>query len=162
MTAMRMGTMITVARRSTLTGRGTLAVAVLALAACGGGGPSGAQGEVVDTFDELASEQGIDFDRGCVEDLAADLSDDDAEAIVAAGTDGDAEISDEGEAIGERVFDQCVDVESYRDAIIEQLEESDDSIDADCIREALGDASTASEIEDAVFSAAFDCVNLDG
>ncbi len=112
-------------------------------------------------FDELAGEQGIEFDRGCVEDLAGELSDDDAEAIVDAGTEGDAEISAEGEAIGDRVFTECVDLSSYRDAIIEQFE-GDETVDADCLRDAMGDASTVEELEESMISMAFECSSLDG
>ena len=76
---------------------GSIAIAALALTACGGSG--GNQGEVADLLVESASDEGIELDEGCVEDVAGKLSDDDAQRIIDAGSDGDAVLSAEGEAL---------------------------------------------------------------
>lgn len=131
------------------------AIAVsLLLAACGGGG--GAQDEVADLFIELAGEENLELDDDCVRDTAARLSDDDAQAIVDAGTDGDPVVSDEAEAIGDEIFSTCVNADSYVDLIVTSLAEDDDTIDADCMRAELSGLSV-DEVDDKIFDAAFSC-----
>ena len=132
------------------------AATCLVLTACGGSGSGGDQGEVADLFIELAGEEDLELDEGCVRDTTAKLSDADAAAIVEAGVDGDPEVSDDADAIADEIL-SCVDVSSYRDGLIDAISEGDDTIDADCLRDALGDLETAEEIDDAIFSAAFDC-----
>ncbi len=132
----------------------TLTVAAVVVSACGGSG-GGKQGEVADMFIDLASDEGVELDRGCVEDAAARLSDDDAKAIVDAGTDGDADLSPEADAVGDSIFN-CVDVGSYVDLMVEQFSD-DDSVDAECLREKLSEMTTAAEIEEGIFDAAFAC-----
>lgn len=130
------------------------AATTLALTACGGS--SSDQDEVADLLIETASEEGLELDEGCVRDTASQLSDADAAALVEAGVDGEADVSDEANALADEILG-CVDVSSYRDALIDAISEGDDSIDADCLRDALGDLSSAEEIDDAIFGAAFDC-----
>ena len=91
---------------------GALAVvAPLGLVACGddddGGSLSGDQQEGVDSMTEILEDLGAEVDADCITDLASQLSDDDAAALAEAGVDGDPELSDEGEALGEQVED-CV------------------------------------------------------
>lgn len=130
----------------------TLAVTAVVATACGGGGQ---QGEVADLFMDLASDGGIELDRGCVEEAAEGLSDDDAEKIIEAGTEGNPELSPEAEAIGDSMF-SCVDASSYLDSIVAQFED-DDSIDADCLRAEFEGLSTPEEIEEKIVDAALAC-----
>ena len=130
------------------------AATCLVLTACGGSGSD--QDEVADLFIELAGDQDLELDEGCVRDTTEKFSDADAAALVEAGTDGNPELSEAGDAVAEEIFG-CVDVSSYRDSLIDAITEGDDTIDGDCLREALGDLSTPAEVDDAIFSAAFDC-----
>lgn len=132
------------------------AATCLVLTACGGSGSGSDQDQVADLLIESAGDEGIELDESCVRDKASGLSDADAAALVEAGVDGDADISDEADAIAEDLF-SCVEVSSYRDGLIDAITEGDDTIDADCLRDALGDLETAAEIDDAIFGAAFDC-----
>jgi hypothetical protein len=135
----------------------TLAAATLALSACGGGGASGAQGEAADALAESAEAEGLDIDKGCVEDLAKKLSDADAEKLAAAGADDDPELSPEGEALQFELFD-CVDIDSYVDLLVEDM---GDEVDADCLKDALEDMDL-SKGEEALTGALFECVDFGG
>lgn len=104
---------------------GTIAIAALALTACGGdddggsgdgGGGGSAQDEVADMMidvlneaSELEGVEGIEIDEDCIRDKVGELSDEDARAIVDAGPEGDPEVSDQAEVIGESMF-ECVDM----------------------------------------------------
>ena len=99
---------------------GTIAVATLALAACGGGDDSGSgaspQSQVADmmleTLDEDLADEGIDpsvIDRDCVRSAIGGLSDEDAEKIVEAGPDGNPDVSADAEEIADSMF-ECVDI----------------------------------------------------
>lgn len=102
----------------------SIAVVALALAACGGdddggGGDSGGspQDQVADMMldaieEEMTGEdmQGVSIDEDCVRDAAGELSDDDAEAIVDAGPDGNPDISISPEEFATSFFD-CVDLD---------------------------------------------------
>ena len=134
-----------------------LAAGAVVLAACGGGdGASGAQGEVVDLLMEAADADAIEIDRDCASDLASDLSDADAEAIVDAGLDGDVDVSAAADAIGEQIFDECVDISSIIDSAVAELE-GEEGVDAECVRETLGAATTADEVFEQLFDAMLDC-----
>jgi hypothetical protein len=147
----------------------SLAVAVLVLAGCGSdsGGASGPQGEAADAAMAAAAEQGMELDEDCVDDLAAQLSDEDAEAIVAAGPDGDADISDEGTAIGVQLL-SCADNEDLVDAFIEEMKANTGAdFDEACVRESLegvdmsemaGEATTGTPEE--LVTAVTDCFDL--
>jgi len=130
----------------------TLAVAAL-VAGCGGG--DGQQGEVADMFIELAEAEGIELDRNCVEEAAGQLSDDDAEKIVEAGTEGSADVSADADAVGEQILG-CLDVDSYRESILTQFG-TDSSVDIDCLRAELDELETVDEIDEQVIDAAFSC-----
>ncbi len=132
----------------------TLAATAVVVSACGGGG--GKQGEVADMFIELAADGGLELDDDCVEGRRrSKLSDDDAETIVEAGTDGDPDVSPEAEAIGDEIFN-CVDASSFVDSIVAEFED-DDSIDVDCLRDELEGLSTPDEIQDKAFDIALAC-----
>lgn len=131
----------------------TLAATVVVVSACGGGG--GKQGEVADLLIEAADEGGLELDNDCVNDTAAKLSDDDAEKIVEAGTDGDPDVSPEAEALFDEIFN-CVDTSAFVDSILAEFE-GDDSIDADCLREELEGLTSPDEIQEKMFDIAFSC-----
>ena len=91
-----------------------LASSALVFAACGsdsdgGGDGGGAQSEVAALMTEALDEAGISYDADCINDTAGQLSDDDAEAIVAAGMEGDPDVSDEADAIGDSMT-ECIDL----------------------------------------------------
>ena len=124
------------------------------LSACGGGG--GSQDEVADLLLEVAGEEGLELNEECVRNITDQLSDDDAQAIVDAGVDGDPQLSAEGDALGDDVFTDCVDASSYIDLIVDSFTEDDDTIDADCLRGEF-EGLTVDEVDEKLFSAAFAC-----
>jgi hypothetical protein len=99
---------------------GSIAIAALALAACGGddeGSGDSPQDEVADMMLDVLDEElraegmdGVEIDEACLREAIGGLSDEDAEAIVDAGPDGDPEVSASASAIGESMF-ACVDID---------------------------------------------------
>lgn len=87
---------------------GSITIATLALSACGGGSDNanGPQAEVADmvikALGETAVVEGVDVtvDEDCVRAATGKLSDSDAQAMIDAGPDGEADISAAGQAIG--------------------------------------------------------------
>lgn len=152
--------------KTTLTA--TLAAGLLVLAACGDDddGASGVQGEAASQAIEAAQAEGLALDEGCVNDLAAQLSDEDAQAIIDAGPDGDADLSPEGQALTAELL-TCVDQDELIDVFIQGLEESGQEVDENCVRENLEgvDLSSALGSEDEppaeLINAVFECVELD-
>ena len=148
-----------------------LAVGGLLLAACGSdsGGPSGAQGEAADAAIAAADEEGFALDEGCVNDLAGQLSDDDAQAIVDAGPDGDAALSPEGEDLSLQLL-TCVDGDELVDQFIEGMNESGQAFDEACARERLDDfdiaalvaAGEGAEPPDDLIQVMIDCIEIGG
>jgi hypothetical protein len=142
---------------------------VLVLAACGSdSGSSGPQAEAADMAIEGAADDGVALDEDCVNDLASQWSDEDAEAIVEAGPDGDADISDEGTAIGVQLA-SCADSAAIADMFIEQMKASGQEFDEECVREGLegvdvaelaGDAESGAPQE--LIRAVFECFELGG
>ena len=115
-----------------------VAAATLVLAACNSddGGASGVQGEAAQQAIDQAADEGVELDEGCVNDLAKDLSDEDAQALVDAGPDGNADLSDAGEATTAELLN-CIDPDDLINLFIEGMLESGEDIDEDCMREAL-------------------------
>ena len=148
-----------------------LAVGGLLLAACGSdsGGPSGAQGEAADAAIAAADEEGFALDEGCVNDLAGQLSDDDAQAIVDGGPDGDAALSPEGEDLSLQLL-TCVDGDELVDQFIEGMNESGQAFDEACARERLEDfdiaalvaAGEGAEPPDDLIQVMIDCIEIGG
>jgi hypothetical protein len=68
-----------------------------------------------------------------VRDKAAQLSDDDAQAILDAEGDEDPDLSPEGMALTAELL-SCADADAIKDQLVEQLPEG---VDADCVRDAL-------------------------
>jgi hypothetical protein len=117
-------------------------IGLLVLAsACNGDDGSGSgltddQQSAVDQLLQIGEEESLAFDRECVEDKAAELSDDDAALIAASGPDGDVELSEEGDALTASLFD-CIDNDAMVELMIQQMGASGEDVDEDCVREAL-------------------------
>jgi hypothetical protein len=80
-----------------------------------------------------AAAQGITLDRGCVNELAAQLSEEDAEKIAAA--DG-TQLSAGAEALGVELM-RCAPQDELVDLFIQGLAEGGDEVDEVCAREQL-------------------------
>jgi hypothetical protein len=120
--------------------RTAIAIAIAAatvLTACGSDDSSssisGPQADAAQAAIDSAAEEGITLDEDCVNDVAAQLSDADAE-LAAAG--GDAELSPEGEALTVELV-ACADPDELIDSIIGNLGADGTSFDEGCVREAL-------------------------
>lgn len=117
-----------------------LAVAALALAGCSddddGGGLSEAQQTAADQAVAQGAEADMEIDQACVEDLASQLTEQDAQAIVDAGIDGDAELSAEGETLTADLFN-CIDESAIIDLFIQGIEEAGQEVDDECVHDAL-------------------------
>ncbi len=138
---------------------GSLAIATLSLAACGGGS-GGQQDEVADMMLEAASEEeGIDLDEDCVRETAGKLSDDDAKKIVDAGMDGDPELSPEADALAAEMF-SCVNTDALVDEMIAEL--GGEGVDADCLKRVLGDVDPQALADGEMPDGLFECIDLDG
>jgi ABC-type glycerol-3-phosphate transport system substrate-binding protein len=95
-----------------------VSVAALALSACGGDDDGGGspQDEVADMMIDAiesggAEMEGVEVDEDCLRDLTDDLSDEDAEKIIAAGPEGDpGDLSADADAIGNEIID-CFDID---------------------------------------------------
>jgi hypothetical protein len=151
------------------------AAITVGLVACGGDSDSGgsdlsdAQAGAAAAAIEQAESGGIELDESCVNDIAAQLSDDDAAKVVAAGAEGDAELSAEGEALGVELL-SCADEEALADLFITGLSESGQSFDEDCVREQLegfdvtelAAASQGGEPPAELISSLVECLDLGG
>lgn len=96
--------------RKTLMGGLAVAALTLSFTACSSDNAGGAQAEVADMMIEAFESEdleGIELDEDCVREVADELSDDDAQKIVDAGIDGDPDVSDEADEIGDKLAD-CV------------------------------------------------------
>ena len=139
---------------------GSLAIATLTLAACGGGdGSSGSQGEVADMLLADAADEGLDLDEDCVRETAGKLSDDDAEKILEAGPDGDADVSEEADELAAEMF-RCVDTDALVDQMVEEL--GGEGVDADCLKEILRDVDPDALAAGAMPDGLFDCIDIGG
>ena len=119
----------------------TLAAAT-ALAACGSDDSSsisGPQADAAQSAIDSAAEGGVTLDSDCVNEVATQLSDADAELAAA---DGDAELSPEGEALTIQLI-ACADPDELIDGIIDAMGD-DDTLDKDCARDALKDLDLTS------------------
>lgn len=126
----------------------TVALGVTALAfmvaSCGSDGGTevtGAQADAAAKVVESAKAGGINLDEDCVKELTAQLSDEDAEKL-AASEEGSAELSPEGEALGDDVL-ACASQDELVDLFISGMSESGETVDEDCARDALEDFDVA-------------------
>jgi hypothetical protein len=141
----------------------TVAAATLILSACGGDSSSGEdQARVADLVNDLGSEQGLELDKDCIDTATAKLSDADAKALADAGLEGDADVSEAGQAIGQQVFTECVDLQSLINSTIDEMASEDEALDVGCLKSALSDVSTTDEFTDTLLGAAFGCIDSDG
>ncbi len=145
--------------RTTITA--CLAATTLLLAACGGsdgdsGSASGDQGRVADLLLTAADEEGFALDADCVNENVGELTDEDAKALADSGLEGDADISAAADAIGEKIFSECVDASSYLDALVQSFAADDPTLDTECLKSAL-DGKTVDEIDEELFDAALGC-----
>jgi hypothetical protein len=138
---------------------GSIAIAALALAACGGDDSGGQQDEVADMMLTVMSEEsGLSLDEACVREAAQGITDEDADKIVEAGMDGDPAISEESDqAI--RSMASCVSLDDMVDEIAEQF---GDSVDRDCLRDALDGVDLAALDEADFGPELLECVNIGG
>ena len=116
-----------------------LATSVLLFAACGDDDDDagGVQAQAADEFIDQMKDGDVDPDEECVRTAFADMSDDDAQAIVDAGSDETPDLSPEAMAIVTEATASCASTEDLLDTIIEDLPEG---VDGDCVRDLLADA----------------------
>ena len=146
----------------------TIAVAALVLAACGSdgdGGASGVQGEAADAAMAVAAEEGFELDESCVNDLAKQLTDDDAQAIVDSGGQN-SDLSPEGEALSDDLI-SCIDNDALVDQFVAALAASGQEVDEDCVREKLEGVDLSqmaddSDLPDDVVVELIECFDLGG
>lgn len=107
--------------------------AATVLAACGSDDSStisGPQADAAQAAIDSAAESGVTLDSDCVNEVAAQLSDEDA---VLAAADGDADLSPEGEALTIQLV-ACADQGELIDSVISSMGAG---VDEDCARDAL-------------------------
>jgi hypothetical protein len=130
--------------------------------------PGDLQGEAAETLIAATEGGGIELDPACVSDLTAQLSDEDAQEIVDARAESDADVSAEGTAIVGRLLG-CADNDQLIDVFIEQLQAAGQEFDEACVREGLQDVDLAeiaasqddqSGTQEEAMSAVFDCFEL--
>ena len=112
----------------------------------------------LDSLRQICAEEGLELDKGCVNDVADKLSDEDAEKMVEAGVDGDADISPEAEALAFEMI-SCLDADSLVDSMIEEM---GDEVDADCMRDLLKDVDPAALATGDLPDGFLDCMDLGG
>jgi hypothetical protein len=150
------------------------AVATLGLAACGsdGGGGSGLsddQAAAASSAIEEAASGGVELDEDCVNEVAEQLSDEDAAKAAAAEPGEEAELSAAGEALGLELLN-CADEEGLIDLFIAGMNESGEAFDEDCAREklegldvaALAAASEGGDPPADLIAALMECMDLGG
>lgn len=146
----------------------TIAVAALVLSACGSDGGSsagGVQGEAADAAMALAADEDFDLDESCVNDIANQLSDEDAQAIVDSGGD-DADLSPEGEALSLQLLN-CVDGDALIDEFIAGMTADGQEVDEECVRENLegfdlAELAATGEPSNDLITALIECFDLGG
>lgn len=124
-----------------------VAFASFGLVACGGSDSSSSgltddQQAAASLTIQQAKDGGVELDESCVNGVAAQLSDDDAQKIVAAGTDGEADVSEEGDALSLELLN-CAGQDAIIDLMVKSLNESGQNFDEDCVRENLADIDMA-------------------
>ena len=113
-------------------------VAGLALSACGSDGDSGpalsgSQEAAAQSVIDAAAEDGIELDEACVNELSAQLTDEDAEVAAA---EGDGDLSPAGEALTVQLL-SCADEDAIIDLFISELSQTGATLDEDCAREQI-------------------------
>ena len=128
-------------------------IGVLVLAGCGGDDDSGDNGSLSDSQAAAAQRaidqgdaEGFTLDEGCVNDLAAQLDDADAQLLADAGPDENPDLSEEGEQLSDQLLG-CVDEDALVDLFIEQIEAEGQQVDDDCVRDALSEFDLADSLQ---------------
>lgn len=147
----------------------SLSVLVVTVAAgCGGDDTSDSTTKkaVLEQFITEAEKEGATVDRDCAEKAISELSDSDASAILAAGVNGDPDVSDEATVVAGNLI-ACIDefggildtvldgslpdvtipdvsipeglevTDAMIDAIVTSIEQSGATVDRDCIEDAI-------------------------
>jgi hypothetical protein len=117
-----------------------VAVVGLVLTGCGSDGGSdlsGPQAEAAAATLEQAESAGLTLDEECVNGVASQLSDEDAEKVA---SNDDTDLSPEGDALGVELLG-CADQEALVDLFIAGMAGS--GIDEDCARDKLADVDIA-------------------
>lgn len=127
-------------------------VGILSLSACG----PPAQEKVADLYLEVARDEGYDPDPECVRTTMGAMPDSDADAIVEAGLDGGAELSDSALDVLNAVVNQCIDVDEYVAHIVADYGAAD-GVDPDCLSNILGALSSVAQVDDALADAVTVC-----
>lgn len=112
----------------------------LALTACGSDGDSGSelsgpQADAARSAIDSAAEDGVELDESCVNEIAGQLSDEDASLAAA---ESDADLSPAGEALTVELL-SCADEDAIVDLFVEELSQSGVPLDEDCAREQIED-----------------------
>ena len=139
-----------------------LASSVLLVAACGGDdddSAGGVQNDAADEFIQEMKDSDVTPDEECVRTAFADMSDDDAQRIVDAGSDENPDLSPEAMAIVTEATASCASSEDLLNTIIEALPEG---IDGDCVRDKLagfdfGDVVSSGSLPPEVEQAMTEC-----
>jgi hypothetical protein len=158
----------TIMNKTMALGVTALALMVASCGSDGGAEVTGARADAAAQVIESAKAGGINLDEDCVKDLTAQLSDEDAEKL-AASEDGDAELSAEGEALGDDVL-KCASQDELVDLFISGMTESGETVDEVCARDALEDfdvaeivgATTSGEPPADLIAALVPCLDLTG
>jgi hypothetical protein len=128
-------------KKTVALGMTAMAFMIVSCGSDGGTEVTDAQADAAASVVESAKDNGVTLDADCVEELTAQLSDEDAEKLAAAG-DGSAELSPEGEALGDEVL-SCAPQDELVDLFISGMSESGEDVDEDCARDALADFDVA-------------------
>jgi hypothetical protein len=135
----------------------------LALTACGNDGD--VRSEAAAVAIESAEAEGLRLDERCVGDIADQLSEDDARAIVEAGPDDRTAPGEEGAELGRR-FLACVDEDALIDVFVDDLRESGEAFDEECVRANLEDVDLTAALDESESSpdlvrAVLECLGSD-
>jgi hypothetical protein len=130
-----------------------------------GGDVTDAQSDAARQAIDQAAADGVELDEECVNDVAAQLSDADAEAIASGN---DADVSPEGQTLALELI-ACADEEAIADLFIEGMNQSGQDFDEECVREKLQDVDitelvaatqSGSEPPAEIVSAMMECFDL--
>ncbi|MEO6124915.1 MAG: hypothetical protein ABIR32_14515 [Ilumatobacteraceae bacterium] len=110
-----------------------------------GAAPTGGdRGAIVDFTVQQAAAGGLQLDPDCITGLVGQLNEADADALAASVANpggGGPQLSAEGQALGERIYDDCIvgsDDQALIDEVIDRvLSESGGTIDEACVRNSV-------------------------
>ncbi len=143
------------------------AAAALVFSACGS--ESSDQDKVAQILLAEAEQDGIEADEDCVKDVAGQLSDDDAQKVLAIDENDDLEdagLSDAGFSTALGVLN-CVDVSEFIDEAIAELRNEGVPFDEQCVRDAFegvdfSQFTADGGIPDELATAMIGCIDISG